>query len=135
MIRVATLIPVWYDRGMEATRTTNMVEQLLGETYFNTQARADVDDARLMLNADGSVTFGAATALFAAALIEWGVGDERTSEATRLYILACDHDPRFNLGATARADLIRIHRLDDMCPIHLEDELNGRFPCCDEEDV
>lgn len=79
-----------------------------------------------------------ATGIFMAAVLEWGAGDEYTSEAARRYILAVDstghphHD---------RAALIREHRLDDMCPTHLTDLQPNRgdigpaeiCPDCDEE--
>lgn len=85
-----------------------------------------------------------ASKLACAAYHEWGRGDERTSEAIRLYILECDRAPygRRRLACQVRRALIVAHRLDDMCPVHLVDLVPNRgeigpaelCPICDEDE-
>ncbi|HEX7134354.1 MAG TPA: hypothetical protein VF228_17390 [Iamia sp.] len=77
---------------------------------------------------------GRAVAIAVAAKKEWGVGDELTSEAHRRLILTAE---RYGtMQPEWRAKLIEVHRLDDLCPLHLLDaDRDGVFRCCDEEDA
>lgn len=90
--------------------------------WTNADAIAEIERARRMADNAGRANF-----IFCAALDEWGVGDEYTSEAARRLVLALDATgkPIFE-----RAAFIRRHRLDDMCPIHLVD-LDRDGVCCD----
>lgn len=75
-----------------------------------------------------------AITLAVASKLEWGTGDELTSEAHRRMVLACDRTGSISPGF--RAALIAEHRLDDLCPIHLEDlDSDGVCRTCDEDDV